>query len=132
MLKLKGSVFLVALLALSACTTAPDWTSARASEVRLRDGVPGTEVAVLSDVAKVEVVLRAFRAASRINVADQERRRLWAALCFDIVGAQAFSGRWLYEPESGTFSKLDPKIQPVFRLTAEDRNRINALFPKKS
>jgi hypothetical protein len=130
MFKLKSSAFLVALFALSACTTPPDWTRARASEVRLRDGVPGAEVAVLSD-AKIEVVLRAFRAASRVNVTDQERRRLWAARCFDVVGDQAVSGRWLYEPESGTFSKMDPKIQPGFLLTADDRSRINALFPKK-
>ena len=131
MLKNQLSALVVALLALSACTATPDWSRAQAKEVRLRNGVPGEQVAVLSQLSKIEVVLQAFRRAERVSATGEERRRLWASSCFDVIGDRAVSGRWLYEADSGMFSKMDPLVHPVFRMTAEDKNRINALFSNK-
>ena len=130
MQSLKLSLVTVLAVILAGCV-APDWSQAHVHEVLFRDGVPGNQVAAIVDAARIEVVRAAFLHSARVQPTEADRKRLWSSTCFDVTGDRPIKGRWLYEPESGIFSRMDPLKQPVFRMTTEDRSRFNDLFPKK-
>lgn len=123
--------FLLATTALAlvfGCVSSPRFGNASIREVRFRDGIPGEQVAVATEGSGLDAVVRALERAKRISVGEAEHRRLRASLCFDVIGDRAVSGRWLYDPESGMFSKLDHRAHPVFRMAEDDRVAVNALF----
>lgn len=122
---------MVALAALFFGCAGPDWSQARVQEIRFRDGVPGNQIAAIVDAAQIEVVRSAFQRSTRAQPSEADRKRLWSSMCFDVLGERPIKGRWLYEPDTGMFSRMDPLMQPVFLMTSEDKLRLNALFPKK-
>lgn len=126
----RRSIFIAitALALASGCVSSPRFGNANLREVRFRDGIPGEQVAVAAEGSGLDGVVRAFERADRIRVGEAEHRRLRASLCFDVIGDRAVSGRWLYEPESGMFSKLDHRAHPVFQMAEDDRAAVNALF----
>jgi hypothetical protein len=119
---------LSAVVLMFAGCAGPDWSRGTVTEVRVRDGIPGKQIATVSRRAQVEFALAAFQHASKVRATDADRQRLWRSVCFDIEGTPPLAGRWLYEPTTGLFTRMDPLVQRVYRMTDADRVRFNALF----
>ena len=121
----------VVLAALLFGCAGPNWSQGTEQEIRFRDGVPGNQIAVTVDAAQIDFVRSAFQRSTKAQPSEGDRKRLWSSMCFDVLGERPIKGRWLYEPDTGMFSRMDPLMQPVFLMTADDRSRFNALFAKK-
>ena len=117
------------LLTLSSCNK-PDWSGAKASKIELRNGPRGqTVVAVLTEVNKIEFVLRCFRRSSKIHATDDDRRRLINSYRIDVIGNNPVAGPWLYEFKSGMFCMLfDFQNKPVFKMLENDRTVLNLMY----
>src|SRR5688572_21283561 len=118
---------LIAIVSASALA-APKWDAAHVKEVRFREGVPGQEVRVVGTPKEVEELLGYFQRATEVG--KTEGKRDWPK-CMDLVGERPESGRWLYDPITGEFTRLDPKAQSVYRFAESDRRRVNAHFEKR-
>lgn len=108
---------------------APKWEAAHVSEIRFREGVPGREIGVVRVPAEVDAILGCLRRAAEVGKTDGKRE--WPA-CLDLVGERPERGRWLYDPATGEFSRLDPLVQRVYRVAESDRARLNARFGPQS
>ena len=117
-----------AMLFTAACAGGPEWERGSVTELRFGQGGLPTQYVTVADAATLEIILAGFRAAERIEDGPESFKG-WHHI--DIVG-RGVGGRWLYDPETGRFSRLAHNRQPVFRLKESGRLRLNQFFPEAS
>src|SRR5688572_12770514 len=109
-------------------SAAQKWAVEHVKEFRFRDGVPGEEFRVVVQPKQLEELVSFLQRATDVGKGDG--RRKWPK-SFDIVGQRPESGRWLYDPATGEFSRLDPLVHRVYRFSESDRAVVNAYFEEK-
>jgi hypothetical protein len=126
----------IVVLGLLLCLASPGcagakWTDVHLTEIRLRDGVPGTQVRVVVESPELQVVRNAFVRAEKVSrPSDETRQKIWKGCCFDVLGDPDARGRWLIDLESGLITRMDPLNQPVYQLSEDDREAMKALWKK--
>ena len=120
-------VLMTMAFAVPVLAAGPKWEAAHVRELRFREGVPGEQVRQITDPKEVEEILVCFRRAT--EAAKTQGNRVWPK-CLDFVGERPESGRWLYDSDAGEFTRLDPRVERIYRLSDSDRLRVNACFAK--